>query len=117
MASLSIFLAYPTKAFFVDHELVPLLPIEFMFVDLSTFSGFIAANLIASLLGLFGSVATAYTILLIVSLILNYSVFVDMFEDDIKSLDETWSKGTNTTVLHRHSFLRNICRKQQDMDA
>ncbi|XP_037037299.1 uncharacterized protein LOC119075000 [Bradysia coprophila] len=117
MASITIFLAYPTKAFFVDHEFVPLLPIEYMFVDLSTLSGFITANLISSLLGVFANVATVYSILMIVSIILNYSIFVDMFEEDVKSLDEMWSSALDTSVTYRHSFLRNMCRKQQDMDA
>nr|QGW45388.1 odorant receptor 15 [Bradysia odoriphaga] len=117
MASITIFLAYPTKAFLVDHELVSLLPIEYIFVDSSTLSGFITANLISSLLGAFANVGTVYAILMIVSLILNYSVFVDMFEEDVKYLDEMWSRESNTTVTYRHSFLRNMCRKQQDINA
>ncbi|XP_037040956.1 odorant receptor 67d-like isoform X2 [Bradysia coprophila] len=117
MASITIFLAYPTKAFLVDHELISLLPIEYIFVDLSTLYGFITANLISSLLGVFANVATAYAIQIIVSLILNYSIFVDMFEEDVKSLDEVCNRVSGATFTYRHSFLRNFCRIQQDMDA
>ncbi len=115
--SLLIFLAHPIKAFLIDHELISLLPMEVMFVDQSTLSGFITANVIMSVLGVFASFATAYTILVIVATVLNYSVFVDIFEEDIKSLDAMWSGTLDTSVVYRHLFIRNICRKQQDMDA
>lgn len=111
------FIAYPSKAFIVDHQHVPLLPIEFMFVDQSTLSGFLIANFIMSILGLFANAGTTLTVLLIAVIVTNYSIMVDLFEEDVKSLDEMWTGTSTTTVRHRHFFLRNICRKQQDLDA
>ncbi len=115
--SLLIFVAYPVKALFVDGELISLLPMEILFVDQSTLTGFITANVIMSVLGVFGAFATAYAILSVVATILNYSLFVDILEEDIKSLDGMWNGTSDTSVSHRHLFIRNICRKQQDMDA
>lgn len=117
MGSIVIFLAYPVKAFIIDHEHVALLPIEIMFVDQSTLTGFLIANGIVSVLGLCANFATVYAILIIVATVLNYSLLVDLFEEDMKSLDAMWNGTSDTSVMYRHLFLRNICRKQQDMDS
>lgn len=74
--SICIFLAYPSKAFIVDRQHISLLPIEFMFVDQSTLTGFLTANVIISIMGVFANVATAYTLLIIAVMTLNYSVLV-----------------------------------------
>lgn len=111
-----IFVAYPAKAFLVDGQYISLLPIKIMFIDQSTLSGFLTANVIMSIMGLMANIGTAYSILLIVNVISNYAIMVDGVEDDFKCLDEMWSGTSDTSVKYRHLFLRNICQKKQDME-
>lgn len=115
--SIGIFVAYPAKAFILDGEFISMLPVHFMFVDQSTLSGFLTANVVMAFMGLLGTCATLYCILIIVATVFNYSVLVDVVEEDIKSLDDMWTRKSDTTVKYRYLYLRNICQKQQDMDG
>lgn len=94
---------------------MPLLPIEIMFTDQSTLSGFLIANVFMIFMGVYyGYLASLYVGLHFIYAILNYSMQVDLIEVDINELDELWRDTSTTTVFERHLFLRNICQKCQD---
>lgn len=116
LASLAtlIYLFYPIKAFIVDRELTPLLPIEIMFIDQSTLSGFLIANILMIVMGLYAVDGSLYVALHLSNTILNYAMQVDMIEMDIDELNELWNDRTCSSISKRHKFLRNICMKCQD---
>lgn len=109
-----IFIFYPIGAFIHRRELNSLLPIEIMFTDQSTLSGFLVANSFMIVMGAYAIVGTIYMGLHFIAAILNYTVMVDLIEIDIKKLDGFWDGNTTTTTSERHMFLRNICQKCQD---
>ncbi len=113
--SLLVFLYNPTKAFLVNRELQSLLPIDFVFVDQSELSGFLIANAIMVVMGIYLVLVSLYTVNFY-SIIVNYSIQADLIEADVKQLDAFWSNTKTTSLSERHSFLRNICLKCQDKD-
>ncbi len=110
-----IYIYYPVKSFLIDGILVPFVPVEIMFVDQSTLWGYLVANGITMVCGIYAVSGTEYMGLTFVYLIANYSLPVEILEIDINELDELWNDLTTSTLAHRHLFLRNICRKYNDM--
>ncbi|XP_037039483.1 odorant receptor 67d-like isoform X1 [Bradysia coprophila] len=96
-------------------EMVSLLPYEISFTDQSTLSGYLVANACMSIMGVYAVFISLFVVLHFITIILNYSVQVDIIEVDVKQLDEFWRDHKKTTV-ERHLFLRNICQKCQDKD-
>lgn len=120
LASLAIIIIvlytfYPVHSFIVNGELVPFVPIEIMFLDQSTLSGYLTASIIMVTLGIYCVSGTEYMGLIFDYLVTNYSCLVDILEVDIKELDEMWTETSTSTLAHRHLFLRNMCRKYIDM--
>lgn len=97
-------------------EMVSLLPFEISFTDQSTLSGYLTANACMSVMGVYAVFIALFVVLHFITIILNYSMLVDIIEVDIKQLDELWRDKRKTTVVERHLFLRNICLKCQDKD-
>ncbi|XP_037039731.1 odorant receptor 67d-like [Bradysia coprophila] len=110
-----IYLFYPVKSFLIDGKLVPLVPVEFMFIDQSTLSGYIIASCIMTTAGIYGTILTTYMGLTFVLIIINYSLRVDLLEIDIEELNDMWSDTSKSTAAYRRLFLRNIIRKCIDM--
>lgn len=111
-----LYIFYPIKAFIEHGELVPLLPIEIMFTDQSITSGFLIANSLMVIMGLYAVSGSLYMGLHFVAAILNYSMQIDLIEFDVKELDELWSNKTKRSPSDRHRLLRKICQKCQDKD-
>lgn len=105
---------YPVKSYFIDGILVPFVPLEIMFVDQSTTSGYLIASGIMVTTGMYAVFGTLYMGLAFVYLIVSYTPRVDLLDIDFYDLDELWS-NTSSTLASRHLFLRNICRKYIDM--
>ncbi len=117
-----IYFYYPLTSYIVDAKFVQLIPLEFMFVDQVTTSGFCIATCIitaAAFVTVFGTLFVGITFAII---ILSYATRVDMLETDFNELDNMWgddayiSKTLTSTIVHsRHMFLKNMYRKCIDM--
>lgn len=91
------------------------MPVEVMFIDQSTITGYCIASSLMVLLGILAVLSTMYMGLTFVMIVMNYGTRVDLFETDFKELDELWSGGSRSSIEYRHMFLRNVCRKAIDM--
>lgn len=97
-------------------KMVSLLPYEITFADQSTLPGYFIANACMSVMGVYAVFIALFVALHFVTIILNYSIQVDIIEMDVEQLDKFWRNDKKTTVFERHRFLRNICQKCQDKD-
>lgn len=115
-SSLGLFVACPIKLYFVDNELMSLLPIEIIFVDQSTgFSGFAIANAVMTVMGIFAALGTILYGAVFIFAIRMYSLQINLIGQDFKDLDEMWAEGSTVSLRHKQSFLKNICNKRQDI--
>ncbi|XP_037039489.1 uncharacterized protein LOC119076688 [Bradysia coprophila] len=109
-----IFSYYPLSQLVFSGKLVPLLPIEIMFMDQTKLFDYLIANSFITVAG----VSAAFTFLSVLfnflMAIFNCSTQVDLIEDDFQQLDTLWKHPKTTTLVQRHMFLRNICQKCQD---
>ncbi len=116
LTSVLIFIYNPIKSFLVNREFLSLLPIEIMFTDQTQLSGFLIANALMTLMGIYATCASLIMGMHFVLAISNYSIQVDLIEFDMKQLDVFWSSMKTSTLSERQLFLRNICQKCQDKD-
>lgn len=114
LISVLVYVYHPIKLFIMNGEVTSILPIEIMFIDQSKLSGFFIANAVMFTMGIYSSVGALYIDLNFITAIMNYSMQVDIIEEDITKLDKLWLYPTATSVSERHLFLRNVCQKCQD---
>lgn len=110
-----IYIYYPIYSFLFNGKLVPFIPVEFMFVDHSSNLGFLIASFIQAILSAYalsGDLCMGY---LLVYTVMDYRIRVDVTEIDFKEFDDLWNDRSTSTLLYRHMYLRNICRKYIDM--
>ncbi len=114
-SSLGLFVACPFKSYMFDKELTPLLPLEIIYVNQDTFSGFFIANIVMSVLGLFAAVGTVLYGATFIYAILMYSMQVDLIGQDFRDLDSMWAEDSTVLLTCKIRLLRNICEKLQDI--
>ncbi|XP_037039490.1 odorant receptor 67d-like [Bradysia coprophila] len=107
---------YPMSQLVHNRRLVPLLPIEVIFLDQTKLSDFLIANAITTVAGLWCLFTYLSIFCSFLMAIFNCSTQVDLIEDDFRQLDALWSHMKTTTLVQRQMFLRNICQKCQDRD-
>lgn len=88
---------------------------EIIFIDQSTQLGFLTANIVMAILGVYTVAITIYMLMHFIILVMSYTIRVDILEIDFKELDGLWSDTSTSPEAHRHMFLRNICVKCIDM--
>lgn len=110
-----LFLSVPFISYSVNKELISLAPIEILFIDQSTLSGYFTANLILSLDGILAASGTIFCATLYILLISNFTVQVELIEDDFKCLDEMWA-DKKRSLAYKRAFIQNICMRCQDMN-
>lgn len=115
IAVLVFYVTVPIKFFFIDNVKIPLMPIQILFCDQSTLSGFLAANSLMGIMGIISGIATIMYGSGFLICICNYVYQVDLIGQDVKDLDEMWDGSSTTSVAYRHAFLCNVCRKLEDM--
>lgn len=116
MACTSFALVIPIKTFVVDHELIPVIPVDIVFCDVTKISGFIATSLVQGFMAFYAAVATIMFGATFILCIANYNIQVDLLAEDFKDLDKMWNGTIVVSVAYRHEYLKNICRKRQDMN-
>lgn len=109
------FLYYPLYSYIFHGKLVPALPVEVMFVDQSTSSGFLITCIIQALLGVYSITQIVYMRYCFIYAIMNYTIRVDIADIDFNELDELWRDTSKSTLSYRNMLLKNICQKYNDM--
>lgn len=109
------YLYQPLKSFILDRQLVPLLPIEFFFIDQSKAIEFVVANVVMVITAAFAISAIAYIGLNFFVIIMSFAPLVDLVQADFDELDELWCGPSTLNLLYRRRFLNNICRKYIDL--
>lgn len=97
MLCTGLYMFYPVKSFLIDGLMVPFVPLEIMFVNQSTKSGFFIASSITVTCSLYAVFGTLYMGLVFVYLIMNYTPRVDVLEIDFIELNELWSNKSTST--------------------
>lgn len=116
-ACITFYVVVPLKSYFVDNEWVSLLPLEVVFCDQSTFTGFVAANFVQAYMGTIAILATIMSGSGFLICVCNYIWQVDLIGQDFHDLDEMWNGiKTVSTTYYRHAYLRNIFKKRQDLN-
>lgn len=110
------FAIVPLYSYFVENELMSLLPMELPFVDKSTAVGFIIGNshtLICASLAAVGMIM--YSSVFIFSVCM-YSTLISLIEVDLNDLDKLWATGecNEITLTYKLASMRNICMKRRD---
>lgn len=107
---------FPVKAYLFDKEFVALIPMEIPFCDQSTLSGFLIANVMQGCYGFWACICTVIYGTCFITVIGSYTMGAELLAEDFRDLDEMWTGKIQVSVAYRHAFLRNICRKRQDMN-
>lgn len=110
-----IYFVVPVKEALLDNVWPLFIPLE-MIIDISTTSGYIIANGIQSILGVYADLQTILYGTTFACCICIHSFIVDLIEEDFKDLDEMHSGGSNVPLAYRRAFLKNILLKQQDIN-
>lgn len=116
LASFAVFLLYPIYVYVNESRLVPLMRIEFPFVDQSYMKGYLirlAIMLLLAVLGVSGSVAFD---ILTLMLFLEYGSLVTQLGQDLNNYHEMWKNKEAFSEHSRQLLLRTICLKYQDIN-
>jgi len=104
----------PFAYYVMRGEIIPLLPVEIIFLDQSKTNDFVIASITHLMMGSYAGAATVVFGSGVILIIFNYTFQVDIIAEDFIELDEMWKN--NIPLETKRSFLRNICRKRQDMN-
>lgn len=93
-----------------------LIPMEILFCDQSTWSGYLVANSIQAVTAFTASICTVIYGLTFITIVGSYGLGAELLAEDFEDLDKMWTGEIEASVAYRHAFLRNICQKRQDMN-
>lgn len=114
---IAAFVACPIKSYIIDNKLLSPVPMEIVFFNQTTTRGFIVANFIISTKGILAYLFSVFYGLTFIFCVLNYSIQIELIDEDIKKLNEMWADDTaDITVAEKRAFLKNICIKLQDIN-
>lgn len=105
----------PLKSYLVDGKFILIAPLEVLFINQNTPTGFAIANVVVSIIAGFGALGTILYGGLIIFGILMYSSQINLIGQDFKELDEMWAEDSSVSLAYKQSFLKNICIKRQDI--
>lgn len=113
----AIFALYPIHAFVNEQRLIPIMRIEFPFLDQTTMKGYLiglAIMLVFAILGVAGSVAFD---LMVLQLLLQYGSLVTQLILDFDEYHEIWENKNKFSAEYRDHFLKNILLKYEDING
>lgn len=114
--ALLVFVCYPIYGYVTKHELIQIMPMQFPFIDQSTYGGFIVANLMMMKMGLWAYFGSVGFDLFLGRMIDNYCCLVKLLQQDIAEYIEMSKKNSGYSKKYRRAFLRNFLLKCQDKD-
>lgn len=116
MVAGSTFAITPIMVYINTREIIPLMPVEVVFCDQSQKAGFIVATIVHMCFGFYAATATVIYGAASIFCISNYIFQVDLIAEDFIELDSMWNGKNNIRVAYKRAFLKNICKKRQDMN-
>lgn len=114
--ALLVFVCYPVYGYVVHKELIQIMPMQFPFIDQTTTSGFIVANLIMMKMGVWAYFGSVGFDLFLARMIDNYCALVKLLQQDIADYIEMSKKNSGYSKQYRKAFFRNFLLKCQDKD-
>nr|QGW45437.1 odorant receptor 64 [Bradysia odoriphaga] len=114
--ALFVFVWYPIYSYIVNNELVPIMPMQFPFVDQTTTGGFIVATLMMLKMGVWAYFGSVGFDLFLASLIDNYCALVKLLQQDLSDYIRMTRKGSGYSEQYKKAFFRNFLLKCQDKD-
>lgn len=114
--ALLIFVCYPIYGFIVNNELIPLMPMQFPFIDQTTKTGFLLSTLIMIKMGVWAYAGSVGFDLFLARIIYNYSALVKLLRQDLVEYTEMCNNTSEYSVHYRNAFFRNFLIKCQDKD-
>lgn len=111
----AVFALYPLYGYVTDNQLIPIMRIEFPFLDQTNMKGYLigfAIMLFLAVLAVVGSVAFD---LLVLVLLMEYRSLVTQFLLDLEDYHEIWNDKETFSTQYRKMFLNNICLKYLDL--
>ncbi|XP_037040732.1 odorant receptor 67d-like [Bradysia coprophila] len=114
--ALFVFVWYPIYSYIFNNELVPIMPMQFPFVDQTTTGGFIVAALMMLKMGVWAYFGSVGFDLFLASLIDNYCALVKLLQQDLSDYIRISRKGSGYSEQYKKAFFRNFLMKCQDKD-
>lgn len=112
LACFVIFALYPIYAYVTEKRLIPIMRIEFLFVDQTEIKGYLIGLAIMLLFGFLAVVGSVSFDLMVVILLFGFGSLVTQLEMDLEDFHQMWKRAS---TRDREHFLRNICLKYQDI--
>lgn len=112
----AVFSLYPIYVYVNENRLVPIMRIEFPFLDQTNMEGYLIGLAIMLLFGVLAVVGSVAFDLLVLMIFLEYGSLVTQLEQDLDDYHEMWKNKATFSAQYRDLFLRNICMKFQDID-
>lgn len=110
-----VFLLYPVTAYVTDGRLVPLMRVEFLFVDQTTMKGYLIGQAFMLLFGVLGLVGNVAFDLAVLILLMEVKSLITLLEHDLDDYYEISKKGEAYSTQQQDILLRNICMKYNDI--
>ncbi len=110
------FALYPIHVFVTENRLVPIMRIEFPFLDQTNTNDYLIGQAIMLLFGFLGVVGSVAFDLTTLVLLMQYGSLVTQLKEDLADYHELWKKKETVSKQYREYFLKNICLKYCDVN-
>lgn len=114
--ALVVFICYPIYGYVTNNELIQIMPMEFPFVDQTTVSGFIFANLVMMKMGVWAFCGSVGFDMFLARMIYNYCALVKLLQQDLADYVMMSKEIGDRSNHYRKMFFRNFLLKCQDKD-
>lgn len=112
----ALFAFIPVVVYLTKHEVLPLLPMDVIFCDMTKTTNFIIANIVHMIMGSYSAVGSIFHSSVMIFCFATYILQGDLFECDLQELNGVWNGENKIPTACKHAFLINICKKRQDMN-
>lgn len=116
VTAFSVFTLYPIYAYVIENRLVPMMHMEFPFVDQTKMQGFLIGVAILLFFGVLNAIGGLGTQLMVLMVLTAYESLVTQIIWDLEDYHEMWQNRERFSEPYRESFLRNICLKYHDLN-
>ncbi|XP_037036894.1 uncharacterized protein LOC119074711 [Bradysia coprophila] len=111
----AVFVLYPIHAYVTEGQLVPIMRIEFPFVDQTVIKGYLIGQSFMLLFGFLGVLGSVAFDVAVVTLLMEFKSLVTLLVHDLDDYEEFSKEVETYSTQYKDSFLKNICRKYNDI--
>lgn len=111
----ALFVLYPMKAYVIDGQLIPVMRIEFPLVDQTRVKGYLIGQAFMSLFGILGMVGNVAFDLGVLMMLMEFKSLTTLLVHDLDDYHEISKKKERYPTAYQDSFLKNICKKYNDI--